>query len=188
MVSIFDDMTLCTDDEVQKMLPLVSNQRRAQALAFTHVFGRFACLKSYLMLLEILDMGNVKPEFAFGTNGKPFLKDYPDIHFNISHCRNGIAVVVENYPMGVDIESFRPYKEALVRRTMNEDECKKISGSSNPDIEFTTLWTKKEAVVKLNGNSIIDDVRNVLSNNDITLDTHINLEKRYVYSIAKKLK
>lgn len=188
MIAVFDDMTLCTEDEVQKMLPLVSGQRRGQALAFANVFGRFACLKSYLMLLEILDMGDVKPEFAFGTNGKPFLKDFPDVHFNISHCRNGIAVVVENHPTGVDIESFRPYKEALVRRTMNEDECKKISGSSNPDIEFTTLWTKKEAVVKLNGNAITDDVQNVLSNNDITIETHINIEKRYVYSIAKKLK
>ena len=54
-IKIFDNMAQCTDEEVQRMLPLVSAQRREQALRYKHTFGRFCCLKSWLMLYEMLD-------------------------------------------------------------------------------------------------------------------------------------
>ena len=41
-VSLFDDMTLCTDQEVERMIPLVPEPRRSDALKFKHTFGRFA--------------------------------------------------------------------------------------------------------------------------------------------------
>ena len=54
MVSIFDDMTQVTEAEVQRMLPLVDEQRRDEALRYRFLFGQFACLKSWLMLKELL--------------------------------------------------------------------------------------------------------------------------------------
>ena len=45
-VRLFDDMTLCTDMEVERMQSLVPEPRRSNALRFRHTFGRFACLKS----------------------------------------------------------------------------------------------------------------------------------------------
>ena len=54
MLSIFDDMTQVTESEVQRMLPLVDEQRRDEALHYKHLFGQFACLKSWLMLEELL--------------------------------------------------------------------------------------------------------------------------------------
>ena len=53
-VNVFDDMNLCTDAQVESMLPLVPEPRRSEALRFKHTFGRFACLKAYLMLAELL--------------------------------------------------------------------------------------------------------------------------------------
>ena len=49
-IMIFDHMDQCTEAEVQRMLPLVSAQRREQALKYKHTFGQFCCLKSWLML------------------------------------------------------------------------------------------------------------------------------------------
>jgi hypothetical protein len=46
MISIFDDMAQVTEAEVQRMLPLVDEQRRNEALRYKHLFGQFACLKS----------------------------------------------------------------------------------------------------------------------------------------------
>ena len=54
MVSIFDDMIQVSGAEVQRMLPLVDEQRRNEALRYKHLFGQFACLKSWLMLKELL--------------------------------------------------------------------------------------------------------------------------------------
>ena len=54
LYQIFDDMTQCSEQEVARLLPLVSAQRREQALRFTHLFGQYCCLKSYEMLQQLL--------------------------------------------------------------------------------------------------------------------------------------
>ena len=127
LYEIFDHMHLCTDEAVREMLPLVSEQRRQQALRYSHTFGRFCCLKSYLMLLELLsavypELDTSKPEFGYTAQGKPFLLAGPDIHFSISHSKNAILVAISDAPIGVDIEAFRSPSAALIARTMNATE------------------------------------------------------------------
>jgi 4'-phosphopantetheinyl transferase len=185
MVSIFDDMTQVSEAEVQRMLPLVDEQRRNEALCYKHLFGQFTCLKSWLMLKELLEpLGITDLKMDFNEHGKPFLPHHRDVHFNLSHCKNGIAVVVDFSPVGIDIESFRKDNIALVSRTMNPAEAEWIYSSSNPVETFTQFWTQKEAVVKLRGTGIIDDLHHVLDGEGYQLETHINREKRYAISIA----
>ena len=188
-LSIFDDMSVITPEEINRLMPLVSDERREEALRYKHLFGQFACLKSYVMLREILEGKGLSHPFRFGYNehGKPFLIDYPEIHFNLSHCKNGIAVVVSDEPVGIDIESYRHVSDTLVRYTMNEEERRIISESSNPIRAFTEFWTKKEAVFKLRGTGITHDLHGLLQG-DETVETHVNEEKRYAYSIATNKK
>lgn len=185
MVSIFDDMSQVTEAEVQRMLPLVDVQRREEALRFKHLFGQFACLKSWLMLEALLSpLGIDDLEMEYNEHGKPFLVHQPEVHFNLSHCKNGIAVVVDSSPVGIDIESFRKGNLALINRTMNPVEAEWILSSSDPIETFTQYWTKKEAVVKLRGTGIVDDLHHALNGESYRLETYINREKRYAYSIA----
>jgi 4'-phosphopantetheinyl transferase len=185
MVSIFDDMTQITETEVQRMLPLVDEQRRNEALRYKHLFGQFACLKSWLMLKELLKpLGINDLKMDYNKHGKPYLRHYPNIHFNLSHCKNGIAVVVDFSPVGIDIESFRKDNIALVHKTMNPAEAEWIHSSTDPVETFTQFWTKKEAVVKLRGTGIIDDLHHVLDGEGYRLETHVNREKRYAWSVA----
>ena len=196
-VCIFDEMERITLEEIQRLLPLVSEERREEALRYKHLFGQFACLKSYVMLREILesmaaqdmalrDAGLSHP-FLFEKNehGKPFLKDHPEVHFNISHCKNGIAVVVSDQPVGIDIESYHQVSDSLIRYTMNEEERRIIAESDDPVRTFTEYWTKKEAVFKLRGTGITHDLHELL-NGDEQVETLVNPEKRYAYSIAMK--
>ena len=185
MVSIFDDMTQVTEAEVQRMLPLVDVQRREEALRFKHLFGQFACLKSWLMLNALLrPLGIDDLEMEYNEHGKPFLVHHPEVHFNLSHCKNGIATVVDFSPVGIDIESFRKGSTALINRTMNPAEAEWIRSSSEPIETFTQFWTKKEAVVKLRGTGIIDDLHHVLDGNGYRLETFLNREKGYAWSVA----
>jgi len=185
MVSIFDDMTQMSEAEVQRMLPLVDELRRNEALRYKHLFGQFACLKSWLMLKELLKpLGISDLKMDYNKHGKPYLRHYPNIHFNLSHCKNGIAVVVDFSPVGIDIESFRKDNIALVRKTMNPAEAEWIHSSTDPVETFTQFWTKKEAVVKLRGTGIIDDLHHVLDGEGYRLETHVNREKRYAWSVA----
>ena len=74
MIAIFDDMSQVTEAEVQRMLPLVDGQRREEALRYKHLFGQFACLKSWLILKEMLEpLGINDMEMGHNEHGKPFL-------------------------------------------------------------------------------------------------------------------
>lgn len=184
---IFDDMTQCSEQTVARLLPLVSPQRREQALRYQHTFGQFACLQSYLMLCELLaEWGRAHhiplhptpytshptlytphptPTFLYNDYGAPYIEGGP--YFSISHCKRGIAVAVSENPIGIDIEAIRTFKPELMRKTMNEDEQQRITSSATPDQEFIRLWTQKEALLKLQGTGIISDLHHVL---DHTLD------------------
>jgi len=184
-VSVFDDMTLCTDQEVERMLPLVPEPRRSEALRFKHTFGRFACLKSYLMLADLIreEFGLEEFRMETGEHGKPFLPDHPDIHFNISHCQKAIAVVVSDKPVGIDVEAFRNFNDGLLDKSMNSTEKAEILNSDAPQETFASYWTRKEAVFKMQGTGITDNLHNILSGG-VTTGTKINREKGYALSVA----
>ena len=185
---IFDDMNQCTEQEVARLLPLVSEQRRQQALSYKHLMGQFCCLKSYEMLMQLLNPSfytlYVTPyTFLYNEYGHPRIEGGPC--FSISHCKNAIAVAISETPIGIDIEHLRTAKPELVERTMNEQEQQQIWESENPNWAFTRLWTRKEAVLKMQGTGIIDEIKNTLvSIEKIDLQTKVNIEKQYAVSIC----
>ena len=184
-IKIFDGMDQVSEETIAELLPLASDQRREQALSYKHLFGQFACLKSYVMLRELLEQQGLSHPFIFAQNehGKPYLKDHPDVHFNLSHCKNGIMVAVSNQPIGVDIESYRNVSDSLIRYTMNEAEQHIIQTSDDPIRTFTEYWTKKEAVFKLRGTGITKDLHCLLDGGEL-VETFVNTDKQYAYSIA----
>ena len=174
-IEIFDNMAQCTEAEVQRMIPLVSAQRREQALRYKHIFGRFCCLKSWLMLQELI---GEMPEWQYNEHGKPFIEGGP--FFSISHCKAGIAVVVSDEPIGIDIEHIRTAEQGLIERTMNAEERQQI----HCDRDFTRLWTQKEAVSKWQGTGIqsFEQIQKILEIGDLRLETFE--KENYIYSIA----
>ena len=187
---IFDDMTQCSEQEIARLLPLVSPQRREQALRYTHIFGQFCCLKSYELLTQLLvkwggDNVDKMPEFVYNEHGAPYLAIGP--YFSISHCKQGIAVAVSETPIGIDIESIRPLNDRLVRKTMNSEEQYQIAASFNPEIEFIRLWTRKEAYVKMIGTGIISEIQDILSGvHDVQWEELVNFDNRFICTICKK--
>ena len=123
------------------------------------------------------------PVFSYGEHGKPFIVGHPDICFNMSHCGEAAICVIDSRPVGVDIESMRGYREALVRHTMSDDELLQIGQSANPELEFVRLWTMKEAVQKRSGEGIRSDMKSVLDGAG-RVDTVVSADQRYVYSVA----
>ena len=192
---IFDDMTQCSEQEVARLLPLVSAQRREQALRYQHTFGQFACLQSYLMLCQLLaEWGRAHhtpytlhstPTFLYNDYGAPYIEGGP--HFSISHCKRGIAVAVSEKPIGVDIETIRTFSSDLMRKTMSLDEQQRITSSAKPEEEFIRLWTQKEALLKLQGTGIISDLHHVLDHvQDISWNEISNPSSNYICTICLK--
>ncbi len=92
--------------------------------------------------------------FASSPEGKPFLIDHPDFHFNLSHTEGLILVALtKGSPIGVDVEIIaerKTYSE-IVSRVMTPAEQATMVALPNPEERFTQLWCAKEAVMKATG-------------------------------------
>lgn len=163
---------------MQRLLPQVNAQRREQALRYKHTFGQFCCLKSWLML-SAMHIGDM--EFLYNEHGKPYIEGGP--YFSISHCKEGIAVAIDDQPIGIDIEAIRHADEDLILRTMNEKEQARIREAVQTDRTFTRLWTQKEAILKMEGIGITSfEQLQKLSISDYRIQT--TEKDKYIYSIA----
>jgi len=176
--------------DVEAALPLLSEERRKQVLRYRHELGRKQSAAAYLLLCRALqqEYGIKKaPVFEYGEHGKPLITGRPDIHFNLSHTRHAIACIVDTKPCGIDVESLGRYKESLARYCMCDEEMDQILSAGDRDIMFTSLWTQKEALLKLTGEGITDDLKTVLRSSrmdGVSLQTIVNTEKGYCVSIA----
>ena len=206
---LFDDMSQCTDAEVERLLPMVSAQRREVALRFKFTFGRFTCLKSYTMLQQLVQevlaeaderwiplqarLKEWNGNFVYNEHEKPYMQSalgnrIDGVDFSISHCKNAIAVALSDCPVGVDVESFRHAEEPLLRRTMNPEEQEEVRTAADPAEAFTRLWTRKEAVLKLRGTGLVDNLHEVLTDlGTLQLQSTVNKNRQYACTLAMDL-
>lgn len=176
------------DFDLEAALALLPEQRRTQALRYKFELGQRTCAAAYLLLCEALEKEygiTWKPLFEYGEHGKPSIVGHPEIHFNLSHCREAALCGVSNRPIGVDVECVRQKKESLVDYTMNEEEVDLIHSSNDPALAFTRLWTMKESLLKLTGEGINNHLKDVLNRKDVTWKTVVSDDGRYVYSICQ---
>ena len=175
--------------QLSDLLPILSreeNERVKSIRSFKRycqfVMGR-VCLR--LLLSKILGQF----EINYTRHGKPYVKEYPDIHFNLSHSYDCLVLVVSrSYPVGVDIEKiinkrnyqtiaqryFSPYEQATL---------KKLPASQQLS-QFYQCWTQKEAFIKARGKNLPKGSRQF----DVTLalkpqKTEILLPPKYTPSI-----
>jgi len=177
--------------DIAAVLPRLSEQRREQVLRYRFEQGRRQSAAAYLLLCQglLLEHGlSEPPTFCYGEHGKPAIVGHPDICFNLSHCRSAAICAVGDRPVGIDIESIREYRESLVRYTMNETEVQQIEQSARPDVAFIQLWTMKESLLKLSGDGISNNMKDVLSQASPTIHftTVVNLQRGYVYSLCEE--
>lgn len=189
------------DHTFSRLLADISGQRREKVLRYKHQRGRIESLYSYIILKELLNknygiVGN--PIFREGEHGKPVITSIEDngtlhslngVHFNISHSNTGIACVVDDQPIGIDIESIhRKVSNSLIRYVLNETEIQHVQASEQPDIEFVKLWTMKESLVKLIGTGISDSnqLKSLLTDSSsYSFLTTVNEEQGWVLTICK---
>lgn len=180
--------------DLTEALAAVSAERRTYALRYRREEDQRLCLSAYLLLQRALreEYGlSEVPPFCIGEHGKPALEGYPDIHFNLSHCREAVACVVSTHPVGIDIEMVDSYDEALLPTTMNEKEQQMILESPHPESTFIRFWTMKESLLKLTGEGITDNLPSVLSKLEATgesqnISFQTTFHNRYIYTVASK--
>ena len=172
--------------DLQQALTEVSAQRREKALSYKFEAGQRQSVAAYRLLQRALqeEYGITEPpELAFGEHGKPYLKEYPDIHFSLSHCRQAVACAVSDSPVGIDIESIRSYKPMLAAYVLSEADLQEVMQAERPDVEFIKRWTQKESFVKLTGQGISNIMKD-LDMSGTQSQTTVNLAKGYVWTVT----
>lgn len=140
------------------------------------------------VLGKYLDTDGDKLNIARNQHGKPYLVNYSNVYFNISHTKGAIACAVSDRPVGVDIESIRKIDLRVVRYFFSQQEKHYIlADPENIDLRFTEVWTKKEAYLKFIGTGILlpiekFDVFEILNNEFIRI--HTKLVHDYLISIC----
>ncbi|MEA2931137.1 MAG: 4-phosphopantetheinyl transferase [Hyphomicrobiales bacterium] len=92
--------------------------------------------------------------FVEGGGRKPGLRDYPSLHFNLSHSGDFALIAVGAQPLGVDIEAIRDIDwRALAAMNFHPDERAILHQRSEGAARdaFFQFWTHKEAFLKATG-------------------------------------
>jgi len=112
-----------------------------------------------IILGKAIDIAPERLRFARHAHGKPYLPDFPDFAFNLSHTADRMAVVISRgCRVGIDIESCKPRAnmDALADKCFGAEE--KAYWLALPEAErlhaFYRFWTRKEAFVKAVGQGI----------------------------------
>lgn len=148
--------------ESERPEPL-SDEERARAERFLDPKHgrRYRAARGQLRRLLARETG-VAPEdlvFAYAEHGKPYLPDFPDLRFNLSHSHEAaVCALCRGAELGVDLEwTERRVEHLLVgRRFFSPPEVEKLDGTpENRQREvFFNCWTRKEAYIKALGDGL----------------------------------
>lgn len=160
---LFDQYEQLSEQFIVHALQFLPEDRRARALRYRRTIDRWNCVITYLMLQYGLRecFGITSFETAFGEYGKPYLTQYPHVHFNISHCDAGCAVAVADCPVGVDIQDVRPFSWDVAKRVCCERELTALGASAERENLFIKMWTVKECYGKVAGTGILNRTKGV---------------------------
>lgn len=133
----------------------------AEAIKNPRQRDRYVMVRSCLRQILAFKL-SVSPEairFSKAEHGKPYLTDYPELAFNLSHTADHWAIAVGwQCRVGIDIEIVKPRISlaGLVEKCFAEPEA--AYWHSLPEAqqiaEFYRFWTRKEAFTKATGRGI----------------------------------
>ncbi|CAM2844193.1 4'-phosphopantetheinyl transferase superfamily protein [Streptococcus mutans] len=134
------------------LLELIEEEDRKQILRYQfwqdrqrsllgHLLSRYAIIQEYALT-------NKEIQIRRHAYGKPYIKDYSQIHYNISHSGEWVVVAIGKSPIGIDVENRREDWDLIGERVFSESEK---YWSQNSYKRKAILWTIKEAYVKYLG-------------------------------------
>ena len=111
------------------------------------------------LLAQTLKQPPEKIRIKKAEHGKPYLADYPELAFNLSHSADRLMLALGwQCQLGVDIEvcKQRISLSGLVDKCFAEEEAAYWAElpESQKNQEFYRFWTRKEAFVKATGHGI----------------------------------
>lgn len=111
-------------------------------------------------------------------DGKPFIKERPDFHYNLSHSGRWVVIAFGSSEVGVDVEQIREDTDisAIAGRFFSPEEQRYVREEpSQSRSRFFEVWTAKESYVKYLGTGLKKDLT---SFSVLNLEPEVRLHQR----------
>lgn len=142
-----------SEEEMQRALPLLPRERLEKIERTKQKKSQVESICAGLLLeyaLQEQDLKGAELTFLKNADGKPYIAEYPELFYNLSHSKEYVALVMDEHPVGVDVEGLRMGYQKLVNRFFAEDEVTALQERWSDQL-FTKLWTRKESYLKATG-------------------------------------
>jgi len=132
-----------SDDRKQYVIKATNEDVKKQRIASSYLLE--SLLQEYFGIAQPI-------RYGIEENGKPYLMDYPDIYFSISHSGSHVACAISRSPVGIDVEDInRPsktdWRKVVLSRFFSKEERDELL-ILNSYTDFLRCWTFKEAMSK----------------------------------------
>jgi len=162
-VEIWHGQVTVEDAHYQAYWGILDEAEQAQAGKFKNKLLHKRYVESHgrlrNLLAQTLNQPPQKIRIRIAKHGKPYLADYPELAFNLSHTADRLVIAMSwNCQLGVDIEIYkkRINLSGLVDKCFAKEEA--VYWTQLPEAEknhtFYHFWTRKEAFVKATGQGI----------------------------------
>lgn len=148
-------------------------RQRAGAFRFDSDRLKFIVRRGLLRRLLSLITGETPESLRLqtGRRGKPFLTDWPDIHFSMSHSDElALFGFSRRLRIGVDIEKQNrtPDLGGMARTIFSEQDATRILALCGEEqvVAFFRAWTRLEALVKALGTGLTEKSKTRLLNTE----------------------
>ncbi|PRT33997.1 4'-phosphopantetheinyl transferase family protein [Bacillus wiedmannii] len=144
----------------QQLEKKISNDRREKIKKY-----HFEEDKKRSIIAELLLRHSLKKEFGINREqvqftknsfGKPMLKNFEQIYFNLAHSGDWVVCGVSDVPIGIDVEIIKSIDLDIAKTFFSLGEYKDIINQPKEKqiTYFYKLWTLKESYVKAEGEGL----------------------------------
>lgn len=140
-----------------ELLSRVSIDKQARAMRYIDRRDAYRVLLGEILARRLiagaLSISDKQIQFCTTEHGKPYLKGYSDVHFNISHSGDWVVCALCYAPVGIDIERVQPIDEGTVEKILTDEEYSRYMACCEHEklSHFYDLWTLKESYIKAIG-------------------------------------
>lgn len=147
---LYVNISQITEAEYGLLYSLASPERRERADRYLRREDALRCVAADALLHYVLGCEDVP--VARTPEGKPYLPDMPDFHFNLTHSGDYVAIAYGSSPVGIDIEKIRPdgIRPGIAQRFFTPSEQ---AFAVTPE-KFFQIWSMKESYLKYLGTGL----------------------------------
>lgn len=100
--------------------------------------------------------------YACGPYGKPYLAEYPQIQFSLSHSGGLAGAAFADREVGLDVQEIRPARKAMARRILSGseyDRYERMTSEKEQADWFFRCWCARESYAKMTGSGLGTEFR-----------------------------